>query len=171
MLQNLALSGNRLPADAVEAVVEGMLSQPWLGSISSGDEVGISLDLSTNALSPAAAERIARSPALHTLRLHDCELGASFGLLGNIWTGDNSSTSGTDEPGTRPFAGLRELDVTGNGISVEGMLRLLSLVHQGRFPQLRLLVVAANPGAMDEAVLDNLQLLLEDQPTLTVIRQ
>lgn len=142
---------------------------------------GLALDLSRNAAGAAAVAALATAP-LSALCLHDCKLGGggqgSSGAAGSLAPAAPAQQLAT--PGT--FSLLQELDVSGNKLEAAELLPLLEALtataatgtgedNSRPCPCLRLLVIAANPGAAEEAVTAAIERLQGVRPGLDVVRR
>ncbi len=135
-----------------------------------GAAAGIGLDLSANVAGPAAAAALAAAP-LASLCLHDCQLGSND-AAGAAALSEQLATAGS-------FAQLADLDVSANHLEAAQLLSLLDALTQApeaggasaTCPALRLLVIAANPGAASEEVSAAVERLQERRPGLDVVRR
>lgn len=137
-----------------------------------GADEGLALDLSGNTAGAAALAALAALP-LASLCLHDCKLGGGGERSGEEGSCGEDGADGADAAATAAAAVaclsspgacslLRELDVSGNRLHAPQLLALLQALTgedvgsgaDGELPcpRLRLLVIAANPGAADERV-------------------
>ncbi|KAI7843939.1 hypothetical protein COHA_002477 [Chlorella ohadii] len=135
-----------------------------------GAAAGIGLDLSANVAGPAAVAALAAAP-LASLCLHDCQLGSND-AAGAAALSEQLATAGS-------FAQLADLDVSANHLEAAQLLSLLDALTQApeaggasaTCPALRLLVIAANPGAASEEVSAAVERLQERRPGLDVVRR
>ena len=135
-----------------------------------GTAAGLALDLSGNAAGPAAVAALAAVP-LVSLCLHDCHLGSGEAAGAAALTQQLATAGG--------FAQLAELDVSANHLQSAQLLPLLEALAQpaeegsspAACPRLRLLVIAANPGAASEEVSAAVERLQQRRPGLDVVRR
>jgi Ran GTPase-activating protein (RanGAP) involved in mRNA processing and transport len=161
LLHKLLLGGCEL-GDSDIAALGGALAA------AAGAGESLELDLSGNAAGGAAAAALAQAP-LRALCLHDCRLGGEgAAALAQLLAGPGS------------FERLCELDLSGNRLDKEALLRVLevllgSAAGEGgplaACPRLRLLVLAANPGAADDEVATAIDRLQAARPALDVVRR
>ncbi len=127
-------------------------------------DAGLALDLSGNAAGAAALAALAAAP-LSTLCLHDCKLrGSGEGSSGESAADADAAAAEAVALLTAPGACrlLQELDISGNRLQTAQLLALLQALNPASggddataeqpCPRLRMLVMAANPGAADEQV-------------------
>jgi Ran GTPase-activating protein (RanGAP) involved in mRNA processing and transport len=153
-LHKLVLCDCGLGDDGIAAVAAA------LGATAAGS---LALDLSGNTAGSAAMAALAAAP-LTALCLHDCKLGGPGG-------GAVELTALLAQPAS--FAQLKELDLSGNGLEASQLLAVLeaAMADAGSLPCLRLLVIAANPGAAEAEVADAVERLQELRPDLDVVRR
>ncbi|KAL4457528.1 hypothetical protein ABPG75_012393 [Micractinium tetrahymenae] len=194
-LCRLALCGCGLDDGAI-AVLAAALAQRGTaaaaaaaaGPAAEQAEEGLALDLSGNTAGAAALAALAAAP-LSALCLHDCKLGGSGEGAGEGASAGESvadaaaAAAATVAYLTSPGACrlLQELDVSGNRLQTPQLLALLEALtpsaggdtaaKQPPCPRLRLLVIAANPGAADEQVSEAVERLQEARPGLDVVRR
>lgn len=136
----------------------------------SGTAAGLALDLSGNAAGPAAVAALSAVP-LVSLCLHDCQLGSGEAAGAAALTQQLATAAG--------FPQLAELDVSANRLESAQLLPLLEALAQpaeessspAACPRLRLLVIAANPGAASEEVSAAVERLQQRRPGLDVVRR
>lgn len=165
LLSKLVLCACKLDDAGIEA-----LAAVLGGSSEAAGAAGLALDLSGNAAGPAAVAALASAP-LTSLCLHDCQLG-SGGAAGAAALAEQLATAGS-------FAQLAELDVSANHLESAQLLPLLDALAQpaegssspAACPSLRLLVIAANPGAASEEVSAAVERVQERRPGLDVVRR
>jgi hypothetical protein len=166
-LSKLLLCGSGLQDGGIAALAEVLAGRQ-----------GLALDLSGNAAGSAALTALLAAP-LASLCLHDCRLGGS-GSGGK----DAAAALVEQLSAAGACAQLRELDISANGLQAAELLPLLAALAgcEGTTakgtagpawpcPCLRLLVVAANPGATDEEVSAAIERLQEARPALDVVRR
>ncbi|KAI3436549.1 hypothetical protein D9Q98_005965 [Chlorella vulgaris] len=153
-LHKLVLCDCGLGDDGIAAVAAA------LGATAAGS---LTLDLSGNTAGSAAMAALAAAP-LTALCLHDCKLGGPGG-------GAVELTALLAQPAS--FAQLKELDLSGNGLEASQLQALLkaAMADAGSLPCLRLLVIAANPGAAEAEVADAVERLQDLRPDLDVVRR
>ena len=166
-LSKLLLCGSGLEDGGIAALAEGLAGRR-----------GLALDLSGNAAGAGALTGLLAAP-LVSLCLHDCRLGGSG-------SGGKDAAAALAEQLAAPgaCAQLKELDISANGLQAAELLPLLAALAGGEgenaggtegpawpCPCLRLLVVAANPGAADEEVSAAIERLQEARPALDVVRR
>lgn len=137
---------------------------------------GIDLDFSGNAAGQFTLSALGQCPRLRAVCLHDCKLGPEGGdalysqILGLT---DNSNDSNGDLQGGK-FLNLEELDISANALTSTKLVTILDALKttaKTYCPSLRLLVIAANPGAMEEDVTDAIERLQEVRTGLDVVRR
>lgn len=124
----------------------------------------LQLDLSGNVVGPQAIKALAACSGLHSVCLHNCKMG-SEGCQALC-------TEAEAQPG-QAFQTLKELDLSGNGLETADLVALLGLLRStsAACPALEQLVLAANPGAMEEAVIEATQALQSVRHGLDVVRR
>ncbi|PRW56025.1 hypothetical protein C2E21_5187 [Chlorella sorokiniana] len=156
--------------DSSSSAAGGGAAADASSSAAAGTVAGLALDLSGNVAGPAAVAALAAAP-LATLCLHDCQLGSGEAAGAAALT-QQLATAGS-------FAQLQELDISANHLESAQLLPLLEALAQAAegggnpaaCPSLRLLVIAANPGAASEEVSAAVERLQERRPGLDVVRR
>lgn len=178
-LRKLALCGCGLDDAGVAALASalagagaaaGEAANGAAGGAAGSAAGGVTLDLSGNAAGPAAVAALASAP-LAGLCLHDCQLGSGEGG-GAAALAEQLAAAGA-------FAQLAELDVSANHMEAGQLLPLLVALTQptdggsapATCPRLRLLVIAANPGAASEEALAAVERLQGQRRELDVVRR
>jgi len=135
----------------------------------------IEIDLGGNTVGASALEGLASCSTLRTLCLHDCKLGQEGAEALQRLLASSSN-----------FKSLEELDISGNGLDENDLLGILTSLVSGsgtggedsksapstvNCPKLRLLVVAANPGASEEGTTAAVEKLQAHRSHLNVVRR
>ena len=124
---------------------------------------GLHLDLSGNSVGAHAVSALANCSALQAVCLHDCKVG-SLGCQALCTEAQSSETA---------FQSLKELDLSGNGLETADIVALLDVLRStpAVLPVLEQLVVAANPGAMEPAVIEATEAVQSVRHGLDVVRR
>ena len=159
-LQKLSACGCGGDDAALAALIDAM------GNASASTHLDV--DVSGNEAGAVTVAAVARGASLTAVCLHDCKLGEEgiTALCAAIESASSSSTSCS-------FVSLCELDLSGNGMSSEHLVQLLTALKNSTAtcPALRQLVIAANPGAMEDAVAEATEALQLVRPEVDVVRR
>jgi len=143
---------------------------------------GIDLDFSGNAAGQVTLNALGQCSRLRAVCLHDCKLGPEggdalcsqiLGLTDDLDSFDDNDNGNSGVQGGK-LLNLQELDISANALSSTQLVNILDALlttAENCCPTLRQLVIAANPGAMEEDVTDAIERLQEVRTGLDVVRR
>jgi hypothetical protein len=165
-LRRLVACGCRGDDASLAALVDSLAKQGWCCS-----SHGIDIDYSGNVAGKLTIAALARCPHLRAVCLHDCKLGLDGG---DALSSEISSQGDTTNTNEGKFSSLHELDISANALETPQLINILDALRSTAgtcCPELRQLVIAANPGAMEDAVTQAVERLQEARTGLDVVRR
>jgi Leucine Rich repeat len=139
----------------------------------------IEVDLSGNTAGKLTISAILCNSHLRAVCLHDCKLGSDGGdaLSSQILGADNTETDGNDDNNGNQHVilpNLIDLDISANGLESPQLINILNALQTTAdtcCPNLKQLVIAANPGAMEGSVTEAIEHLQAVRTGLDVVRR